>query len=67
MKGKTKTYKDLTTIINDKYETHFQMTQIKYQVDKLLQATFGIADQDSYEFVNLTQKEAKDGGYFTYE
>jgi len=43
------------------------MTQIKYQVDKLLQATFGIADQDAYEFVKLAQKEAKDGGYFVYE
>ena len=46
--------------MNDKYEIHFQMTQIKYQVDKLLQATFGIVNQDAHEFVHFAQKEAKD-------
>jgi len=46
LKGKTKTMNSLVKIINNKYGTDFNLTQVKYQVDKLLQQTFGCADED---------------------
>ena len=35
LKGKVKTYNELTKIINKKFSTEFQMAQIKYQTKKL--------------------------------
>lgn len=64
LKGKVKTYKELTEIINEKYKTYFKAAQIKYQATKLLQQTYGEPDKDAHNFVNLAKNEAINGGYF---
>jgi len=66
LKGKVKTYKELTKIINKKFSTEFQMAQIKYQAMKFLKETYGDPDKDAYKFVELAKEAAKDGGYFKH-
>ena len=62
-----KTYRNVTEIINKKYETQFRILQIKYQINKLLYTTFGNAQDDAYLFVELAKNEAADGGYFSFK
>jgi len=58
----------LTKFINEKYQTQFRLQQIKYQVNKLLQLTYGQPAKDAYLFVQLAEDEVKRSeGYFKYE
>jgi len=38
--------------------------QIRYQVKKLLIETYGVAEKDAYNFVQMAELEAEDGGFF---
>ena len=66
MKGRVKTFKSLTDIVNKKYKTNFQITQIIYQVNKLMKNTFGNAQEDANLFVKLSQEKPKEGAYFNF-
>lgn len=68
LKGRVKTYKDITDLINSEFKTEFVDSQIKYRVKKLIEKNLGSPDDDAYEFVKLAQEDAKNGGgYFSYE
>jgi len=67
MKGKIKTYKKLTEVINTKHKTNFKLSQIKYQANKLLKQTYGNPDNDAFLFVELASDAAKEEGYFFHE
>ena len=67
LKGKVKTMNTLVKIINKKFKTDFNLTQIKYQVSKLLKSNYGCADDDAFHFVELAKKEAQNGGYFNFK
>jgi len=67
LKGQVKTYRKLTETINKKHKTEFSITQIIYQVDKLMKGTFGKAQDDAYLFIKLAEKETAEEGYFNYK
>ena len=68
LKGTVKTYNKLTQYINNKYETQFELPQIKYQVTKLLQQTFGRPANDAFHFVQIAKDEARNNeGFFKFE
>jgi len=67
LKGRVKTYKHLTKIINKNNKTNFQLTQIRYQVQKFLKETYGKPDEDAYRFLEIVKKEANKNGYFSYK
>lgn len=67
LKGKVKTFNSLLEIINKKFGTDFNLNQMKYQVNKLLQDNFGKPEDDAYSFVELAKKEAEDDEFFNFE
>ena len=64
LKGRVKTYLNLTRIINKNFKTDFEVTQVKYQVTKIMNQTYGRAEEDAYKFVKLAEEKSKNGGYF---
>jgi len=65
LKGKVKTMKMLTKLINDKFDVKFDEHQIQYRVNKFMRESFGRADQDAFNFVSLAKEDVKiNGGYF---
>jgi len=67
LKGNTKTYSSIVSIINEKYKTSFNKHHIIYRIQKLCQETKGKAQQDAYEFVKLAEEDVKtNSGFFAY-
>ena len=59
------TTSNLTDHINGKFKTNFKADQIRYQVNKLLERSYGKPEEDAYKFVSLAKDEvAKQGGSF---
>jgi len=50
--------------MKDKFDTKFQIYQIKSRIDKLYQASFGKPHEDAIQFVDLARAESSKGGYF---
>ena len=67
LKGSIKTFRKLTNVINNKFNTSFSIPQIQYQSNKLLKLTFGSPQEDAYLFVELAKTEAENGGFFQYK
>jgi len=59
------TTSNLTDHINGKFKTNFKADQIRYQVNKLLERSYGKPEEDAHKFVSLAKDEvAKQGGSF---
>jgi len=54
----------LTEVINKKFNTEFLLTQIKYQVNKLMLTNFGSPSEDAYLFAQIAEEEARNEGFF---
>jgi len=68
LKGRVKSVKSLTSIINKIYKTNFKKHQIRYRVDQLYQKTFGTPHDDADYFVKMAEDDVKkNGGYFQME
>jgi len=55
----------LTIVINQKFNTQFLLTQIEYQLNKLMLENFGSPSDDAYLFAQIAEEQAKNGGYFS--
>ena len=55
---------NLTNYINEKFSTSFTLSQIKYQVDKLIIINYGVPSTDAYKFVEIAQKSSAESGSF---
>jgi len=60
---------DLTSYINETFGTKFEVYQIKYRVERSLEAIFGRPDEDAFIFVKLAQNDVNsgNGGFFAIE
>ena len=59
---------DLTDHINKTFETKFTKSQIKYQLGKIFEASYGKPDADAESFVKLAEKDcSENGGHFYIE
>jgi len=68
LKGRMKTYKDITEAINIKFDSNFKIDRIKYRVAKLTEETKGKAHQDAYDFIKMASDNVKNyGGYFAFD
>ena len=65
LKEKMKSLSALTLVVNQKFNTQFLLTQMKYQLNKLMLENFGSPSDDAYLFAQMAEEEAKDGGYFS--
>ena len=62
LKGRTKTVKDLTQIINEKFRTEFDVEQVRYKVQKLMKTNFGIPSEDAMDFAKPAEEKIKTNG-----
>ena len=68
LKGKMKNMRTLTKYINKKFQANFPIYRIQYKVQKFLVESYGKAEEDAYNFIELAEKDIKDnGGFFFYE
>jgi len=55
---------NLTDHINKTFSTSFTISQIKYQVERLMNINFGVPDIDAYSFSEMAEKASKENGAF---
>ena len=68
LKCKTKTIKNIQDLINKKFSTKFDYPQIVYQVNKLLNKSFGTSDNDAINFLQAIIEDVTiNGGYYDYQ
>lgn len=67
LKGRVKTFRTLTEIVNKKFKTNFLVSQVQYQVNKLLEKTYGNPQEDAFLFIELAKAEAKNDGFFEFK
>jgi len=60
------TVSNLTSEINKKFKTNFKINQIRYQVNKFIEESFGKPDADASHFAALAKEETEEHGEAFY-